>query len=182
MTIRSLFIIVLKVFGLLVMLNIIIGLQDIFNTFAYFLYGDSGAVVLWALFPTLLVLGIKLLFMFYLFFRTDTVLNRLRLDSGFFETTIQWDIHSTTVLRIAVILIGGVISIDAVSSLCREVFLFYQKKTLHYPVAVVEQSAIALEIARLFIGLLLLGQNREVVLLIEKNRRSRRKKGANSRP
>ena len=174
MTIRSLFTIVLKVFGLIVLLNIITGLQDTVNTFFYFLSPYAGLEVLWALFPTLLVLGIKVLFMFYLFFRTDIVLNKLRLDSDFFETTIQWNIHSSAVLRIAVLLIAGVITINAVSSLCREVFLFYQKKTLHYPVTAVEQSAIVLEIARFIIGLLLLGQHRELVLLIEKKRRARK--------
>lgn len=71
------------------------------------------------------------IFVLWLFvFRTAWLIDKLHLEKGFAEETINLNIQQSTVLSIAVIVLGGLVFIDSFPQLCRQTFIFFQMKTM----------------------------------------------------
>lgn len=109
MTIKDLFRLILKLFGLYflvavvftVMPNLILTLKD----------GDPG-MLLWIVFTIILLCAIFL----FLVFKADNVINFFRLDHGFDSTTIDVEkIDAVTLLKFGCIVIGGLLVVDNVA-------------------------------------------------------------------
>ena len=61
-------------------------------------------------------------------FKTDWLIDKLKLENGIQEETIDLNIKLRTILTIATIVIGGLIFIDALPMLCKQIFSFIQTK------------------------------------------------------
>lgn len=91
----------------------------------YMTYGNNSAsemiLITWG---SLLVLAIYIAVIMFVVFKPGYVIDKLKLDRGFREETISLNIRMNTILTIAVIVIGGIMFIDALPHLAREVIMF----------------------------------------------------------
>jgi hypothetical protein len=96
----------------------------------------------------------------------------LRLTREFQDEPMPFPIEPVTVLTIVVMIIGGIIVIDAIPELVNQVLAYARKNESPFgqPAGTVKDVLIAL--LKLAIGLFLLGYTRQIVAFIE----SRRKK------
>lgn len=171
MTIRSLFKIILKVIGLFflkdtinLMINTLIQFYNGFidNTLSMFSLSFAG---------NFCFLLTYCLISWLLIFKTDIIINRLSLDSGFPEEQIQLKIHRSTVLRISIVIIGGLILIDNIPSLSREFFLYMeQKRYFRNTTSQIKIDAIHIGV-KIVIGILLISHGRYLVNFIEQKRK-----------
>ena len=130
MTIRTLFTIILKVLGIFFIKNFIetlpqlLSLLNFMNDFA----GNQKLII--GLCEFSLMLFILGLLSYLLLFKTDLIIDKLQLDKGFKEEVIPLNIHRTTILSIAIIMIGGLLIINELGNFCRQLFLYYQEVRL----------------------------------------------------
>jgi hypothetical protein len=107
MTKRDFFRLMIKLFGLYS------GLLAIFtvipNNITNVMYQFDVTILLFIIASTLLIV----FFFIFLIFKTDLVIDKLKLDKGFDDDTIQFESLSTeSIVKIAIFLIGGFLIID----------------------------------------------------------------------
>ncbi len=116
---------------------------------------------------------------FYLFrlciFKTDVIIDKLQLDAGYQDERFEFNIHRSTLLKIAVIVMGGVLIIDSVPLLLQQVLTYLQQshaiaynKFTDGPTA----KYIVLYFIKTSIGVFMLTSSRLIVNVIELKRKS----------
>ncbi|UAY52438.1 hypothetical protein [Ferruginibacter albus] len=132
MTPRTFFTIVIKILGIYIVLESLSVIAQFISTFFYYKNdGDrSWQEMAYSSFVICLVIGVYLLVLRVLVFKTDWVIDKLKLDKNFPEEKIEINLHRSTVLSIAVIVIGGLIFIDALPLFCKQVFIYFQQRSL----------------------------------------------------
>jgi len=175
MTPRSLFAIILKIIGIYLLIGAIISIPQMITTFYSFgrqvSYTDSNELLGIAFF-LIITVAVYILIMRYCLFRTEWLIDKLHLDKGFIEGQLELNIHRSTVLKIAIIVIGCVMVIDNLPLLCREVFVYFQTSAPNVGFKENPSSKyIVIDFAKFFVGLFLMTSSRLVVNFIERKRR-----------
>jgi hypothetical protein len=100
-----------------------------------------------------------------LLFKAELLIKILRLEKGFSEADLNFNIHRSTVLKITVIVIGGLIIIESLPQLCRNLFTFLQFNSFstQNPLA----SLLVFYFVKFLIGFFLVANTRMLVNLIE---------------
>ncbi|MBS1521890.1 MAG: hypothetical protein JST50_12885 [Bacteroidetes bacterium] len=175
MTPRSLFAIIIKIIGIYLLIGAIVTIPQMITTLLSFRgqagYASSGDLFAIAFFILITVI-IYVAIMRYCLFKTDWLIDKLHLDKGFAEERLELNIHRSTVLQIAVIVIGCVMVIDNLPLLCREVFVYFQMSMPNIGFKENPSSKfIVIDFAKFFIGLFLMTSSRLVVNFIERKRK-----------
>jgi hypothetical protein len=116
--------------------------------------------------------GFYVLIVRYFIFKTDWLIDKLYLDKGFTEERFELKIHRSTVLRIAVIVIGAVIIIYSLPLFCKQAFAYSQltgpdKGFKENPAS----GWLIFYFVKLFVGFFMMTSSRLVVNFIERKRK-----------
>jgi hypothetical protein len=172
MTPRSFFNIVLKIIGIFFIKDILQVVVQLFTIF-YMVKYDRLEQIPMMLAINLLMLLIYLVLAFMLIFRTDRVIDRLKLDQGFQQENFPLNIHRSTVISISIIIIGGLLVADEIPNLCRQLFSYWQEKKFTYGTRNASLSYSIVSTTKIVIGFLLMGNQRVIVNFIERKRKSK---------
>lgn len=175
MTPRSLFAVIIKIIGIYLVIGGIVAIPQMLTAFHSFSSqvgeADSKDVFSIALF-LIITAAIYISIMRYCLFRTEWLIDKLHLDKGFAEERLELNIHRSTVLQIAVIVIGCIMVIDNLPLFCREAFVYFQMSMPNIGFKENPSSKfIVIDFAKCFIGLFLMTSSRLVVNFIERKRR-----------
>jgi hypothetical protein len=171
MTPRSLFNVILKVFGLFFIKDFLALIPQLVASLLFVTKPDAFSESILSLVITLLIVSIYVFVTYYLIFRTETIIDKLKLDKGFDQDTIPLNIHRSTILSISIIIIGGYIVADEIPNLCRQLFAYYQEKRMTYRQTNPKLQYSVLSAAKIMIGFLLIGEQRKIVNVIERKRK-----------
>jgi hypothetical protein len=171
MTPRTLWTIILKIFGLYMLLQLFYPLSQIL-AFILGLTQQHDQFILLQFSAVIFSASIYLLLLATFLFKTDWLIDKLRLDKGFNEEKIELNIHRSTVLKIVVILTGLMLFIESLPTFLRELFTYYQNINDYngfkrYP----EGGTIILNLAKVLISLFMLTSSRLIVNFIERKRK-----------
>jgi len=172
---RSLFALIVKIIGIYLLIGAIVAIPQMVTTLLSFRgqisYADSSQLYAIAFF-LLITVAIYITIMRYCLFKTEWLIEKLHLDKGFTEEKLELNVHRSTVLKIAVIVIGCVMVIDNLPLLCREVFVYFQTSAPNLGFKENPSSKyIVIDFVKFFIGLFLMTSSRLVVNFIERRRR-----------
>ena len=173
MTPRSLFTIILKIIGLFLIKEFLVSLASLVSigfSFAY-RYDDLAGGGIWVILASLLVVFAYGFIAHYLIFRTEYVLDKLKLADGFDQDEFPLNIHRSTILSIAVIVIGGYMVASEIPNFCRQILLYFQQRRMAYGVDDPSLSYVILSGVQIVVGLFLMAGQRHVVNLIERQRK-----------
>ncbi len=120
------------------------------------------------IFVLLLVIGLLYLMLHYCFFKTDWIIDKLALDKNFPEENFAINMHRSTILNIAIIVIGGFVIIDSLPNLVQQVFSYQLTNQFG---ATIDKGWIVLYGVKIIIGFLLIRFNRPLVNFIELQRK-----------
>lgn len=168
MTIRTFWTIFIKILGLWLVLDSPAIVVQIFTAVITpaLAYPETGSYITIAVCLFTLLVYAFILWLFV--FKTAWLIDKLHLDKGFAEDNLALNIHHTTVLSIAIIVIGGLMLVDSLPQFCREIFNFYQTKTIFREDP--ETSWLILHFFKIAIGYLLLTNSKLIAAFIEKQR------------
>jgi hypothetical protein len=180
MAIKTLWTILLKILGLwfiIVSISTIVQLLSIF--FIPMLYGKSSGneMFLYAMVIVLLAAVVFILIVWLLVFKTAWIIEKLQLTKGFTEEKLELTMEWTTILKIATIVIGGVIFIDSFPLLFKQILSVIQrgKPFRNNP----ESIWIFLYLVKTVLGYLLMTNSRFVVHLLARQNDQNRNGGIN---
>ncbi len=123
-----------------------------------------------------LILAVYLFITYMLLLKPDWVIDKLKLDKHFKQEIIPFNVHRTTILSIAIIVMGGLIIIDSIPLFCKQFILFFQyRQGLRNSINAkpFDYSYIIIYGVKTVIGLVLVGNQRMLVNYIEYKRRNR---------
>lgn len=130
MSIRTFWILLLRILGLFLVLQSFSVITQFLPSFSLFFDNPepnvSAIVTLFAL--MFIVIGGYFYVMRLIIFKSDWIIDKFKLDHGFDDDKLDFNIQSNALLSIATIVIGGVMMADAIPFLCREIVVFYQQK------------------------------------------------------
>ncbi len=174
MTPRSFFTILIKILGIYLILDSITVIPQFISSLFSIGLGFDKSIETIALYSFLLILtvGIYYIILKYCVFKTDRIIDKLKLDKGFVEETFELNIHRSTVLSIAVIVIGGLIFVDSLPTFCKEVFDFIGQKQQSIPFGQNPASGwMIFYLVKILIGYYMVNNHRQIVNFIEKQRK-----------
>lgn len=130
MLIKTFWKILIKIIGLWLLFSCVSIIPQFFSTLS-FTNGDlntKSLTLIWLMLIASIIIYILIVRLFL--FRTDWIVEKLKLDKNFNEERIDLEIKSSTVLTISIIVIGGLILVESLPSFCSRLFEFYQQKNL----------------------------------------------------
>ena len=173
MTPKNLFNIILKIFGLFFLREIVLVIPQLASSIVMttsnssLQYGDSNTGLL-TLFITLLIVAFYAMIVYLLLFKTNSILDKLQLDKGFNQEEFSFNISSSHILTIALIVIGGVILVNQIPNLCSNLFAYFQQRILTQGMTKLNYSYIIVAAVKVIGGCLIIGERKRIVEFAEK--------------
>ena len=171
MTTKSLINIILKILGIFFIKDILATIPQLLSIILYLTKADTIGEAIWTLVTTILVLFVYMLVSYYLIFKTNLIIDKLKLDKGFNQETIPLNIHRSAILSIAIIVIGGLLVANEIPNFCRQLFAYFQEKRMTYGQTSPSISYSVLAAVKIIIGFLLISNQRQIVNFIEYRRK-----------
>jgi hypothetical protein len=130
MTIRTFWTLLLKILGIWLILSSLTVIPQFLTVFSIFTNNDNIISALSIIALMLFTLGLYFVVLKIFVFNSNWIIDKLKLDKGFPEETIDLNISLQTVLTISTIVIGGLIFVEALPMLFKQFFTFIQQKTV----------------------------------------------------
>ncbi len=174
MSARNLFTLILKILGIFFLTNILEALSRLLSVLVYMPQYDSEREAIFNLGVSIPPLVLYALFAWALIFRTEGVVNLLRLDKFADIHEIRGlQVHRSVVLSVAIIAAAGWLLINELPEFFRHALYYYQERKIYVRMARPDVSYLAASALKILIALLMLIFNRPLVKIVE----LRRKKG-----
>ena len=169
MTIRTFWTLLLKILGIWLILS---GLTVIPQFLSFFTFWgnnqhDNLIGIIYILVLMLLTIGLYVVVLKLFVFNSHRIIDKLKLDKGFPEEMIDLNVTWKMGLTIATIVIGGLIFVDALPMLCKQIFTFFQQKTVFSEDP--QFGWMIFYFVKTIIGYLLMTNSKYVVDYIQKN-------------
>ncbi len=171
MTIRNLLNIILKVIGILFIRDVLALLPQLLSSFIFFNNVDQFHDGTLAIALTAIMILVYVFVARTFIFKTEMVLNALRLDHDFEEEKVAVQMHRSTILSISIIVIGGLMVAEGLPKLCQSIYDYNQVERYSYGEIRLDRSKIYTSVATVFLGILLMALQQKLVNLIELKRK-----------
>lgn len=131
MTIRTFWTIFLKILGIYLVVDSLTIIPQFLSGFAFaFIRGDHEDNLIGLLLTVSLVILTIVIYFFILklfVYKTAWLIDKLHLDKGFTEEKFEITMHRSIILKLAIIVIGGLMFIDALPLFCNQIFTYFQQ-------------------------------------------------------
>ena len=161
---------VLKVTGILFLRDLLFLVPQLLSSFLYLGGSENTSEGVWIACLSLIQIAIYGWLIVMLVLKTDWIIDKFSLDRGFAEERFDINLHRSTVLYLVFVLTGIFVIVNSLPGFCRSLFGYLQKKRLSYDQHPDPTYWITI-LTEIIIGLLLLGNARALVNLIELKRR-----------
>jgi len=174
MTPKNLFNIILKIFGLFFLRKIIYIIPQLISAIPSFEKADDfgggqpGSMEILPLMVTLIAIAFYIFIIYQLLFKTNKIIDKLKLDQGFNQQEFSFNISTSLILTISLIVIGGVILTNEIPDFCRNIFLYFQEKNFTHGMTKPNYSYIVVSGVKIIIGLLIIGERKRIVEFVER--------------
>ncbi len=131
MSARSFWTILIRTLGIYTIMQALVAFPSFISSTAMFSFESSGHDFgtggIFAVAYILLLLGLFGLILWACLFKTDQIIDKLKLNKGIIEEKLGFDMPRAIVLKIAIIVIGGLTLIDSLPAACQELLRCLQK-------------------------------------------------------
>ncbi len=171
MTIRTLFVIILKILGIFFIRDFLSLIPQLISFSYAYRHDNNSAETMWGALVTAVLVVLLYGFIAYaLIFKTNSIIDALRLDNGFAREDLPLNMHRSTILGIAILVIGGYMFIDEIPNCCRLWYEYFQIKTIPGGQANPKISYLLVSVLRIIIGFLLVVEQRWIINFIERKK------------
>lgn len=166
MSIKTFWSILIKVLGLILISGALVVVPQSISFIYYALKSGDFADVLSVAGLNLILLLIYFLIIRLCIYKTNWIIDQLKLDKGFETENIELNFDATKIISIAIIVIGGLLFIESIPVLLREIMVFFEDKNLFkdYP----KSGLIVFNFCKVLIGYLLMTNSFRIADFIQK--------------
>ena len=171
MSVRNFWTIFLKALGIWLVISGLTTIVQFISTLSALSFSNEGDVwsALYAIVLTLLTIAIYFFILWLFVFKTSWLIDKLKLEQGFPEDKIEYNIHYSSVMTIAIIVIGGLIFIDSLPQFCRETFNYFQQNRMFH--GNFSSGWIFFHLVKTVLGYLLMTNSKSIVKFIESKKK-----------
>ena len=131
MKVSTFWLILLKIIGFFLLLQGVNVMLYSFTTISFINPWENGTnEIVWVTLSIILTIVVYLSILWLFVFKTSWLIDKLRLDKGFEEEKIEINTQLSNILSIAIIVIGGIMLIESLPQLCKQIFTFFQTKII----------------------------------------------------
>jgi len=170
MTIRNLLNLILKIIGVLFIRDLLSLLPQLLSSFVLFREPETFDEGLMAFVLTAIIILVYLIVVRFFIFKSESLINFLRLDHDFEEERLTIQMHRSTLLSISIIVIGGLMVADGIPKLCLSIYDYNLNKRYSLGVSYFNNAKLYASIATVTVGVLLMTLQQRIVILIELKR------------
>ena len=168
MTPRTLFIIILRVLGILSIKELFIAIPQLLSAIAVYFQGYSASLGLFMVVVALLTVALYLWISYTLIFKAGYLVAKFGLDQNFAEPILQLNISIPSILRIAVIITGAWLLIAEIPEFCRIVYNILQQRNLSFMEdGSQDWSPAVFSGVKIILGFLIIGERKRILEFLE---------------
>jgi len=168
MSIKTFWTILIKILGLL----LIFGALTIVPQWFYSIYSayqthDFDSFIM-LIFILLIVLFVYFIVFKFCIYKSSWIIEKLKLDKGFEDKKIELNSKGNRIISIAIIVIGGLMFVESIPILFKQIFVFFQQESLFkdYP----GSGWMIFNFVKVIIGYLLMTNSFRIANMIEKEK------------
>ncbi len=167
MTVRNLLNLILKIIGILFIRDMLSMLPQLLLSFVIYKVPETfqQGIMNFGL-SAIMILAYALVARLFIF-KSDKIIDFLRLDQDFEEEKLEIKMHRSTILSIVIIIIGGLMVAEGIPKLCIGVYEYNLHKRYSLGVTYYSNAKLYIAIATVSIGVLLMTLQQRLVNLIE---------------
>lgn len=167
MSIKTLFNIILKIIGLLLLKEVVTDLLPTFIATLSKLGVYSASVLIF----NLIIIGIYVSCAILCISKSNALIDKLNLDKGFAEQYINANIDTATIFSAATIIVGGLIVFNEVPNFLQLAYSYFMLRHTTHSSDGFQSSYILFSTIKIIIGLLLIGNRAEIVKFLLKSQK-----------
>jgi hypothetical protein len=167
MTIRSFWTILLKVLGIWIVFGSLTVIPMFLSTFYFVHFSESTQSIVAMIVFLLLFAAVYFLIIRVFIFKTSWLIDKFHLDKGFDNERLDFNIKHSSIIRLAVIIIGGLLFIENLPPLIQNIFVFFQQKYMFRESPLVE--SVIFYFVKTLLGYVLMTNSRKIVSFILKH-------------
>jgi hypothetical protein len=164
---RSLFNLILKIIGLFFIRDILEALSHTLSTLIYFPQYASVREALFNVATTLPPLILYVLLAWLFIFKSDRIIDVLRLDRNSSGAPVTVNAERSSLLSAGVVIAGVWVLVNEIPEFFRHAMYYYQERKMYVRMTRPDVSYIVMSFIKILIGLLLVVFNKPVVNAIE---------------
>ena len=170
MTIRNLLNLILKIIGILFIRDMLSMLPQLSLSFVMFEQSAifEKGIMNFVLSASMILVYILVARLFI--FKSESVIDYLRLDHDFEEEKLEISMHRSAILSIAIIIIGGLMLAEGIPKLCLSIYEYNISKYASHGHTPFNNAKFYSSIATTSVGVLLMTLQQQIVNLIELKR------------
>lgn len=165
---RDLFNIIIKVFGLFIIKDILATFPYLISSIVFLTTGEMFKDGLVTLVLSVVVLGIYFSVAYMLLFKTDSILDFLKLEPEFMDDRLTFNISAKAVITIALIILSGYILIDEIPNFCKYLFMYYEQAQVRFTTARPSISNLIVSGIKILLAFLMIGERKRIIQFINK--------------
>ncbi|MGC4034769.1 MAG: hypothetical protein QM764_02335 [Chitinophagaceae bacterium] len=174
LTPRSLFNIILKIFGLFFVKDVIEQILTTLSFIVRYFSVQEFATSFGFIVASLFVLALYVILAYQLLVNTNYFIDALKLDKGFTEHEFSLgeqpeskiSLSAAELLMIALVVLGGYILVDSIPAFCKQLYVFIDEKKDSYRSTTPSFANILESGAKIILGLLILGERNRIINII----------------
>ena len=163
MSAKQFFNIVLKIFGLFFLREILNTVPQLITAILMVFKPEEFLEGLVIFFSGCIVLAFYIVLTYQLIFKTPRIVNRLKLDRDFNDQVFEFKVPKADVLTISLIVIAGIILVNQIPYLIKEIFEVVQVKRFSLGENKIDYSYIIIAIVKIIIAALFIGERVRIV-------------------
>lgn len=167
MSVRNFWTVFLKALGIWLMIEGFSTLTQFISAFS-FMGTESQKLsnILYVTALLLLTIGVYFFVLWLFVYKTSWLIDKLKLEKGFPEEQIEFNIQTSSISTIAIIVFGGMILVDSLPLFCKQTYSYFQMKKMFSDQ--VESGWIVFYLVKSIIGYLLMTNSKVVTEYIIK--------------
>lgn len=131
MNIKAFWNVVIKILGILLFFEFLEILSQLFVSLTFIFVPDmEQSLVLPSLVYSTLILALYLIIILIFIFKSSWIVEKLRLCKNTESETLNIDLKISSIITIAVIIVGGIIFVNGFSLLCKSLYDYFKQNNL----------------------------------------------------
>jgi hypothetical protein len=170
MTPRTLFILVLRILGILSLKELVVAVPQLISTIVIFFGSYSVSGGLFMVLISLLTVALFISISYVLVYKADFLVTKFGLDQDIKEPFLQLTISVPSILRIVIIITGVLVLFLEIPEFCRIIYNLLQERNLRFlQDGSPDWSPAVFSGVKIVLGLLLIGERKRILQFLNKS-------------
>ena len=167
---RTLFIIILRVLGILSIKGLLTSIPQLLVILSSFFGGYSVSDSVFMLVISVIAVALDLTVFYFLVFRAEWIVEKLKLEQGILESPLQLNISMSSICGLAIIITGFFLLVTEIPELARFIYKRFQESNITFlQTSSRDWSPAVISVVKIILAFLIIGERQRIVSFLERS-------------